>query len=273
MLVAPPHTYNSTNQSPHPPKQVVQIAAAPAVIGGGDGPIKVSSEAAKPPASGAGSTKSPNKAAGGRVGSPVVSATAAAAGYVTEGGKDIKAKYEIDPREIGHGHYGVVRKARYVRWCTVLWCVGFVWVGWVDGWVGTDARVRQIYFDRSRETGEMFAIKTIRKSKVSRLDSLRREIDILQTVDHPQIIKVRGMRLWGGRWDVRGSAPIHPRPDLTTPTIILPHLTQLVDVYEDDKFLHLVTELCTGGEVSAPFLLAYPCIHTCMNALTHPDQN
>ncbi len=37
----------------------------------------------------------------------------------------------------------------------------------------------------------MFAIKTIRKSKVSRLDSLRREIDILQTVDHPQIIKVR----------------------------------------------------------------------------------
>jgi hypothetical protein len=22
-----------------------------------------------------------------------------------------------------------------------------------------------------------------------------------------------------------------------------------VDVYEDDKFLHLVTELCTGGEV------------------------
>jgi len=25
-----------------------------------------------------------------------------------------------------------------------------------------------------------------------------------------------------------------------------------VDVYEDDKFLHLVTELCTGGEVSEP---------------------
>lgn len=56
----------------------------------------------------------------------------------------------------------------------------------------------------------MFAIKTIRKSKVSRLDSLRREIDILQTVDHPQIIKVRGMTLWGGRWDVRGSTRITP---------------------------------------------------------------
>lgn len=43
----------------------------------------------------------------------------------------------------------------------------------------------------------MFAIKTIRKSKVSRLDSLRREIDILQTVDHPQIIKVRALFLDG----------------------------------------------------------------------------
>lgn len=44
----------------------------------------------------------------------------------------------------------------------------------------------------------MFAIKTIRKSKVSRLDSLRREIDILQTVDHPQIIKVRAILIDGG---------------------------------------------------------------------------
>jgi hypothetical protein len=26
--------------------------------------------------------------------------------------KDIKIKYDIDPREIGHGHYGIVRKAR-----------------------------------------------------------------------------------------------------------------------------------------------------------------
>jgi hypothetical protein len=100
-------------QTPKPPNQVVQIAAAPAVIGeGGGSPIKVTSEAAKP-ASGAGATKgtttSPNA---GRAGSPVVSATAAAAGYVTAGGKDIKAKYDIDPREIGHGHYGVVRKAK-----------------------------------------------------------------------------------------------------------------------------------------------------------------
>lgn len=101
-----------THRTNPPTKQVLQIAAAPAVIGAGDGPIKVTSEAAKP-ASAAGSTKSPN-ATGARVGSPVVAATAAAAGYVTAGGKDIKAKYDIDPREIGHGHYGVVRKARCV---------------------------------------------------------------------------------------------------------------------------------------------------------------
>jgi len=95
---------------------------------------------------------------------------------VTGVAKDIKQKYDIDPREIGHGHYGVVRRAR------------------------------------DKVTRQMYAIKTIRKSKISRLESLRREIEILQTVDHPNIIK-------------------------------------LVDVYEDEKFLHLVTELCTGGEM------------------------
>lgn len=57
-----------------------------------------------------------------------------------------------------------------------------------------------------------YAIKTIKKSKVSRIESLRREIEILRCVDHPCIIK-------------------------------------LYDVYEDDRFIHLVTELCTGGEL------------------------
>lgn len=57
-----------------------------------------------------------------------------------------------------------------------------------------------------------YAIKTIKKSKVSRIESLRREIEILRCVDHPCIIK-------------------------------------LYDVYEDDRFIHLVTELCKGGEL------------------------
>ncbi len=89
----------------------------------------------------------------------------------------MREKYRVDHNEIGHGHYGVVRKCQ------------------------------------NRVTKEYFAIKTIRKAKVGRLEVLKREIDILRKMDHPNIIK-------------------------------------LVDVYEDDKYLHLVTELCTGGEVN-----------------------
>jgi len=89
---------------------------------------------------------------------------------------DVRVKYKIDPKELGHGHYGVVRKCQ------------------------------------NRETLENFAVKTIRKAKVRRIEILMREIEILKTMDHPNIIK-------------------------------------LIDVYEDERFLHLVTELCTGGEL------------------------
>ncbi|CAM9226582.1 unnamed protein product [Hapterophycus canaliculatus] len=89
---------------------------------------------------------------------------------------DVNSKYVVRDKEIGSGHYGVVRV------CT------------------------------SRATGEDFAIKTIKKSKVPRLVLLKREIDILRAVDHPTLIR-------------------------------------LEDVYEDDVYLHLVTELCTGGEL------------------------
>ena len=95
----------------------------------------------------------------------------------------VKEKYRVDHSELGHGHYGVVRKCQ------------------------------------NRQTKEYFAVKTIKKSKVGRLETLKREIEILKTMDHPNIIK-------------------------------------LYDVFEDDKYLHLVTELCTGGEVGKdPFLL------------------
>eukprot|EP00752_Nemacystus_decipiens_P008887 g7932.t1 len=90
--------------------------------------------------------------------------------------RDVREKYEIERSQLGHGHYGVVRRC----------------------W--------------DKATREGFAIKTIKKSKVSRIESLRREIEILRCVDHPCIIK-------------------------------------LYDVYEDDRFIHLVTELCTGGEL------------------------
>ena len=82
-------------------------------------------------------------------------------------------RYHINPKELGHGHYGVVRK-----------CM-------------------------DRESKEWYAIKSIRKAKVSKIEVLKREIQILKEVKHPNII-------------------------------------ELIDVFEDSKYLHLVTELCTG---------------------------
>jgi len=97
-------------------------------------------------------------------------------GMVTDNVSDVRVMYHINPKEIGHGHYGVVRKCMH------------------------------------RETKVWYAIKSIRKSKVGKVDVLKREVALLQECDHPNIIK-------------------------------------LVSVHEDKKYLHLVTELCTGGEL------------------------
>lgn len=77
-------------------------------------------------------------------------------------------------KPLGRGHYGVVRR-----------CVNI-------------------------STGEEFAIKTIRKARVSRVESLLREVEILRKVEHPNIIA-------------------------------------LVDVYEDEANLHLVRYLKEEG--------------------------
>jgi calcium-dependent protein kinase len=63
-----------------------------------------------------------------------------------------------------------------------------------------------------RKTKEWYAIKSIRKSKVNKVEVLKREIQILKEVNHPNIIR-------------------------------------LIEVHEDEKYLHLITELCTGGEL------------------------
>ncbi|EQC29453.1 CAMK/CDPK protein kinase [Saprolegnia diclina VS20] len=89
---------------------------------------------------------------------------------------DVFSVYNVEKKELGHGHYGTVR-------------------------VGTH-----------KVTGARVAIKTIPKVKVSRPETLKREIEILRSVSHPNIIK-------------------------------------LFDVFEDARHLHLVTELCTGGEL------------------------
>jgi calcium-dependent protein kinase len=95
---------------------------------------------------------------------------------ITNALSDVRANYHIDPKELGHGHYGVVRKCMH------------------------------------RETKQWYAIKSIRKSKVSKIEVLKREIEILKEVKHKNII-------------------------------------ELIAVYEDEKYLHLITELCTGGEL------------------------
>lgn len=95
---------------------------------------------------------------------------------ITDHLSDVRIKYHIQPKEIGHGHYGVVRK-----------CM-------------------------DRQTKAWYAIKSIRKSKVGRVDVLRREVSLLKECDHPNIIKLH-------------------------------------EVHEDQKYLHLITELCTGGEL------------------------
>eukprot|EP00559_Dactyliosolen_fragilissimus_P007648 CAMPEP_0184857882 /NCGR_PEP_ID=MMETSP0580-20130426/3024_1 /TAXON_ID=1118495 /ORGANISM="Dactyliosolen fragilissimus" /LENGTH=495 /DNA_ID=CAMNT_0027353731 /DNA_START=34 /DNA_END=1521 /DNA_ORIENTATION=+ len=88
----------------------------------------------------------------------------------------VRDKYKISRETVGSGGFGVVRE-----------CM-------------------------CRKTKKKFAIKSIIKSKLSRLDRLRLEIDILKEIKHPNIIT-------------------------------------LFDVHEDHKYLHLVTELCTGGEL------------------------
>jgi calcium-dependent protein kinase len=65
---------------------------------------------------------------------------------------------------------------------------------------------------KDRKTGELAAVKTIAKARVEDIMTLQREIELLKAVNHP-------------------------------------HIIQLYDVYEDEINIHLVTELCTGGEL------------------------
>lgn len=80
------------------------------------------------------------------------------------------------------------------------------------GVFGTVREAQKLTGSPSKVT-KRYAIKSIIKNKIeANLSSLKRELEILKTVDHPNIIK-------------------------------------LYEVYEDKKYLHLVTELCTGGDL------------------------
>lgn len=65
----------------------------------------------------------------------------------------------------------------------------------------------------NRTTGQRYAVKSIRTSDPRvKPDIIAREIILLQQVEHDSIVK-------------------------------------LIDFYEDEKYIHLVTDLCTGGEL------------------------
>ena len=81
--------------------------------------------------------------------------------------------YIILPTVLGTGCYGVVRECVHIR------------------------------------TNTSFAVKSIEKAKMTRLHHLRREIDLLASVQHPSIIR-------------------------------------LIDCYEDAHHVHIVTEKCSG---------------------------
>jgi len=89
---------------------------------------------------------------------------------------DISQQYCVNPDIIGSGNYGSVRE-----------CINL-------------------------STGRHYAVKSIDKSKIGRIDHLQREIELLSAIDHESIIK-------------------------------------LVDVFEDNEHVHIVTEKYTGGEL------------------------
>lgn len=90
---------------------------------------------------------------------------------------NIEHKYHIDPKVLGTGHHGSVRR-----------CI-------------------------ERTTRQRYAVKSIRKSDPAvKIGGLHREIMLLDQMKHASIIQLR-------------------------------------DVFEDEEYLHLVTELCEGGEL------------------------
>lgn len=90
---------------------------------------------------------------------------------------NIEHSYHIDPRVLGTGHHGSVRKCQDLR------------------------------------TGKRYAVKSIQKSQRSvKPAGLRREISLLHEMRHGGIIGLR-------------------------------------DAFEDSQYIHIVTELCEGGEL------------------------
>jgi len=89
---------------------------------------------------------------------------------------DVRSKYQITNKILGRGHYGIVRA-----------CI-------------------------NRTTHAIQAMKSINKSIPKDPKILSRELTILQSLNHPHIIKLH-------------------------------------DIHEDSSYLHLITDLCSGGDL------------------------
>mmetsp|Transcript_15382 Transcript_15382/g.21854 ORF Transcript_15382/g.21854 Transcript_15382/m.21854 type:complete len:304 (+) Transcript_15382:172-1083(+) len=95
---------------------------------------------------------------------------------VTGHHSNILTDYYIFPTVLGKGHYGCVRECMH------------------------------------RKTKQFFAVKSIEKLKIGRLDHLQREVYLLSKINHRGIMK-------------------------------------MVDIFEDVEFVHIVTEKYVGGEL------------------------
>ena len=95
---------------------------------------------------------------------------------VTGHHSNILADYYIFPTVLGKGHYGCVRECMH------------------------------------RKTKQFYAVKSIEKQKIGRLDHLQREVYLLSKINHKGIMK-------------------------------------MVDIFEDVEFVHIVTEKYVGGEL------------------------
>lgn len=89
---------------------------------------------------------------------------------------EIVLVYDVDPRILGRGQSGVVRCGKH------------------------------------RQLGHQVAIKSVLKHRIKNILAVRNEIQILQGIEHPNIIKYH-------------------------------------ETFEDRRYIHIVMELCTGGEL------------------------
>lgn len=77
--------------------------------------------------------------------------------------------------------------------------------------IGSGAYARALKL-QNKSTEQFFACKELKKAKLTDIESFNQEIDLLGQLDHPNIIK-------------------------------------LYEIYENEKYVYLVMELCTGGEL------------------------